>query len=106
MEDILKELTPFVRKLSYFYGKKFDVSVEDLYQEGLLSLIQTKKKYKNLNHDELVMVLKKVINRTIYGICKDEVERRSHEVSLEEEDYEECGKWNKRNFWCSTRKIK
>jgi len=88
VNEIIDELEPIVKKLSLYYGKRFNLQSEDLYQDGMLALLKSLSHYRHLRKDELKIVVKKIINRKIYETVKKELSIRTHEVSLEEIDGE------------------
>jgi len=86
MESKLKEFEGFIKKLALYYGKKFCMPWEDLYQEGCLALIIAERKYRNLKPGELNLVLKKIINRRMYDLVEAEVRKRHFEKPFEEQN--------------------
>lgn len=81
--DLLKD---YIKALAIYYGKNFNLPIEDLFQEGFLAYYLNCKQYESLSDKEFVLVMKKIVNRAMYKLVKEEIERRAKEISLNKEE--------------------
>jgi DNA-directed RNA polymerase specialized sigma24 family protein len=82
MSDKFDLLKDYVRMLAIYYGKNFGVPIEDLFQEGFLAYYENLKHYKGLKEKEFVLVMKRIVNRAMYRLVKEEIKRRAKEISI------------------------
>lgn len=85
MDERFELLKEYVKRLAIYYGKNFGMPVEDLFQEGFLAYYLNYERYKSLPQKEFVLVMKKIVNRSMYKLVKEEIKRRTKEISFEEE---------------------
>jgi DNA-directed RNA polymerase specialized sigma subunit len=73
----------FIAKLAHYYSWKFNVSKDDLFQEGCLAAIIILRKYgNNQNQATVEKIVKKVVSRVMYRLIKEEIARREHEGTI------------------------
>ncbi|BAL80500.1 sigma factor [Caldisericum exile] len=83
MDDKFSLLKDYVRMLAIYYGKNFNLPIEDLFQEGFLAYYENIEHYRGLREEEFLLVMKRIVNRAMYRFVKSELERRGKEISLD-----------------------
>jgi len=77
LEELYLEEKDRIAKLSRRYARMFRTEKEDLFQEGVLALVQTYARYAyKLQDSELLKVSHRIVNRKIYKYAKNEYRQK------------------------------
>jgi len=77
LEELYLKEKDRIEKLSRRYARMFRTEKEDLFQEGVLALVQTYAKYAyKLPDGELLKVSHRIVNRKIYKYAKNEYRQK------------------------------
>ena len=77
LEELYLKEKDRIAKLSKRYARMFRTEKEDLFQEGVLALVQTYAKYAyKLPDGELLKVSHRIVNRKIYKYAKNEYRQK------------------------------
>jgi DNA-directed RNA polymerase specialized sigma subunit len=77
LEELYLKEKDRIEKLSRRYARMFRTEKEDLFQEGVLALVQTYVKYAyKLPDGELLKVSHRMVNRKIYKYAKNEYRQK------------------------------
>ena len=81
LEELYLEEKDRIEKLSRRYARMFRAEKEDLFQEGVLALVQTYAKYAyKLPDGELLKVTHRMVNRKIYRYAQNEYRHKASET--------------------------
>jgi DNA-directed RNA polymerase specialized sigma subunit len=81
VEELYLEEKVRIEKLSRRYARMFRTEKEDLFQEGVLALVQTYAKYAyKLPDGELLKVSHRMVNRKIYKYARKEYRHKASET--------------------------
>ncbi len=79
-----------IEKLSRRYARMFSTEKEDLFQKGVLSLVQTYAKYAyKLPDGELLKVSHRIVNRKIYEYTQNEYRHKTQSISAKKHKFTE-----------------
>jgi DNA-directed RNA polymerase specialized sigma subunit len=74
-----------IAKLSRRYARMFCTEKEDLFQEGVLALVQTYVKYAyKLPNGELLKISHRIVNRKIYKYAQNEYKYKTQSIGTKE----------------------
>jgi DNA-directed RNA polymerase specialized sigma subunit len=77
LEELYLKEKDRIAKLSKRYARMFSTEKEDLFQEGVLALVQTYAKYSyKLPDGELLKVSHRIVNRRMYKYAKNEYRQK------------------------------
>jgi DNA-directed RNA polymerase specialized sigma subunit len=77
LEELYLEEKDRIEKLSRRYARMFSAEKEDLFQEGVLALVQTYAKYAyKLQDSELLKISHRIVNRKIYRYARNEYRQK------------------------------
>jgi len=77
LEELYLEEKDRIAKLSRHYARIFRTEKEDLFQEGVLALVQAYAKYAyKLPDGELLKVSHRMVNRKIYKYAQNEYRQK------------------------------
>jgi len=77
LEELYLKEKDRIAKLSRHYARMFSAEKEDLFQEGVLALVQTYAKYAyKLPDGELLKVSHRIVNRKIYRYARNEYRQK------------------------------
>ena len=77
LEELYLKEKDRIEKLSRRYARMFSAEKEDLFQEGVLALVQTYARYAyKLQDSELLKVSHRIVNRKIYKYAKNEYRQK------------------------------
>jgi DNA-directed RNA polymerase specialized sigma subunit len=77
LEELYLKEKVRIEKLARRYARMFSAEKEDLFQEGVLALVQTYAKYAyKLQDSELLKVSHRIVNRKIYRYAKNEYRQK------------------------------
>ena len=78
LEELYLKEKDRIEKLSRHYARMFRTEKEDLFQEGVLALVQTYARYAyKLQDSELLKVSHRIINRKIYKYARNEYRHKT-----------------------------
>ena len=78
LEELYLKEKDRIAKLSKRYARMFRTEKEDLFQEGVLALVQTYARYAyKLPDGELLKVSHRIINRKIYKYARNEYRHKT-----------------------------
>jgi len=78
LEELYLKEKERIEKLALHYARMFNAEKDDLFQEGVLALLETYANYAyKLNDDELLKVSHRIINRTMYKYAKNEYRQKT-----------------------------
>jgi len=81
LEELYLKEKDRISKLSRRYAKMFRTEKEDLFQEGVLALVQTYAKYAyKLPDGELLKISHRMVNRKIYKYAQSEYRHKASET--------------------------
>jgi len=77
LEELYLKEKVRIEKLSRHYARMFSAEKEDLFQEGVLALVQTYAKYAyKLPDGELLKISHRMVNRKIYRYARNEYRQK------------------------------
>ena len=86
LEELYLKEKDRIAKLSLHYARMFSTEKEDLFQEGVLALVQTYAKYAyKLPDGELLKISHRMVNRKIYKYAQNEYKQKENK-----KDYTQC----------------
>ena len=81
LEELYLKEKDRIAKLSLHYARMFSTEKEDLFQEGVLALVQTYAKYAyKLQDGELLKISHRIVNRKIYKYAQSEYRYKTSET--------------------------
>jgi len=81
LEELYLKEKDRIEKLSRRYARMFRTEKEDLFQEGVLALVQTYAKYAyKLPDGELLKISHRIVNRKIYRYAQNEYRHKASET--------------------------
>jgi DNA-directed RNA polymerase specialized sigma subunit len=81
LEELYLKEKGRIAKLSKRYARMFRTEKEDLFQEGVLALVQTYARYAyKLPDDELLKISHRIVNRKIYKYAQNEYRHKTSET--------------------------
>ena len=81
LEELYLKEKDRIAKLSRCYARMFRTEKEDLFQEGVLALVQTYAKYAyKLPDGELLKISHRIVNRKIYKYAQNEYRHKVSEI--------------------------
>ena len=79
LEELYLKEKDRIAKLSRRYARMFSTEKEDLFQEGVLALVQTYAKYAyKLPDSELLRISHRIVNRKIYKYARKEFKQKEN----------------------------
>jgi DNA-directed RNA polymerase specialized sigma subunit len=81
LEELYLEEKDRIAKLSRHYARMFRTEKEDLFEVGVLALVETYAKYAyKLPDSELLKVSHRIVNRKMYRYAKNEYRHKASET--------------------------
>ena len=81
LEELYLKEKDRIAKLSRRYARMFRTEKEDLFQEGVLALVQTYAKYAyKLPDGELLKISHRMVNRKIYKYAQNEYRHKTQSI--------------------------
>jgi DNA-directed RNA polymerase specialized sigma subunit len=85
LEELYLKEKVRIEKLSRRYARMFSAEKEDLFQEGVLALVQAYAKYAyKLPDDELLKISHRIVNRKIYRYAQNEYRHKVQTIRTKE----------------------
>jgi hypothetical protein len=82
LEELYLEEKVRIEKLAWHYARIFCTEKEDLFQEGVLALVQTYANYAyKLPDGELLKVSHRMVNRKIYKYAQNEYRYKTQGIA-------------------------
>jgi DNA-directed RNA polymerase specialized sigma24 family protein len=82
LEELYLKEKARIEKLSRRYARMFRTEKEDLFQEGVLALVQTYAKYAyKLPDSELLKISHRIVNRKIYRYAQNEYRHKTQSIA-------------------------
>jgi len=82
LEELYLKEKDRIAKLSKRYARMFSTEKEDLFQEGVLALVQTYAKYAyKLPDGELLKISHRMVNRKIYRYAQNEYRHKTQSIA-------------------------